>query len=101
MTAGPPDSIVAMERTPEEQELTAEVVAAEPRVIEPVKPAGQVVTQAAAVAATTFVAGASLAAVIRGRRARGGVFRPRRRRDLPVVATRSFLVDVHLLDPRR
>jgi hypothetical protein len=78
---------------------TAEVVAAEPRVIEPVKPAGQVVTQAAAVAATTFVAGAGIAAVLRGRRARGGLL-PRRRRNLPVVATRSFLVDVHLLDPR-
>jgi predicted phage tail protein len=90
-----------MEQT-EEQVATAEVVASEPRVIEPVKPAGQVVTQAAAVAATTFVAGAGLAAVLRGRRSRGGILRPRRRRrDLPVVATRSFLVDVHFLDPRR
>jgi hypothetical protein len=90
-----------MEAIPEEQAATAEVVASEPRVIEPAKPAGQVVTQAAAVAATTFVAGAGIAAVLRGRRARGGILRPRRRRDLPVVATRSFLVDVHLLDPRR
>ena len=90
-----------MEAIPEEQAATAEVVASEPRVIEPAKPAGQVVTQAAAVAATTFVAGAGIAAVLRGRRARGGIFRPRRRRDFPVVATRSFLVDVHLLDPRR
>jgi hypothetical protein len=86
----------------EEQTATAEVVASEPRVIEPAKPAGQIVTQAAAVAATTFVAGAGIAAVLRGRRARGGILRPRRRRrDLPVVATRSFLVDVHVLDPRR
>ena len=90
-----------MEQT-DEQVATAEVVASEPRVIEPVKPAGQVVTQAAAVAATTFVAGAGLAAVLRGRRARGGILgRRRRRQDLSVVATRSFLVDVHLLDPRR
>ena len=80
---------------------TAEVVASEPRVIEPAKPAGQVVTQAAAVAATTFVAGAGLAAVLRGRRSRGGLFRRKRRRDASIVATRSFLVDVHLLDPRR
>ena len=30
------------------------------------------------------------------------ILRPRRRRqDLPILATRSFLVDVHLLDPRR
>ena len=91
-----------MEAAPEEQATTAEVVATEPRVIEPAKPAGQVVTQAAAVAATSFVAGAGIAAVLRGRRARGGILRPRRRRrELPVVATRSFLVDVHLLDPRR
>lgn len=92
-----------MEQTPAtEKTTTAEVVASEPRVIEPVKPAGQVVTQAAAVAATTFVAGAGLAAMIRGRHARGGLLRRRRRRrDLPIVATRSFLVDVHLLDPRR
>jgi hypothetical protein len=90
-----------MEQTTE-QVPTAEVVASEPRVIEPVKPAGQVVTQAAAVAATTFVAGAGLAAVLRGRRGRGGLLRRRRRRrELPIVATRSFLVDVHLLDPRR
>ena len=90
-----------MEQTAEET-VAAEVVASEPRVVVPAKPAGQVVTQAAAVAATTFVAGAGLAAVLRGRRARGGILRPRRRRnDLSVLATRSFLVDVHLLDPRR
>jgi hypothetical protein len=92
---------MATERT-DEHAATAEVVASEPRVIEPVKPAGQVVTQAAAVAATTFVAGAGLAAVLRGRRARGGILRRRRRRrELSVLATRSFLVDVHLLDSRR
>ena len=90
-----------MEQTAAEQAATAEVVASEPRVIEPAKPAGQVVTQAAAVAATTFVAGAGLAAVLRGRHARGGILRRKRRRDLPIVATRSFLVDVHVLDPRR
>ena len=90
-----------MEQTAEET-VAAEVVASEPRVVAPAKPAGQVVTQAAAVAATTFVAGAGLAAVLRGRRARGGILRPRRRRnDQSVLATRSFLVDVHLLDPRR
>ena len=78
-----------------------EIVASEPRVIEPARPAGQVVTQAAAVAATTFVAGAGLAAVLRHR----PLSRRRRRRKnpygLPVLATRTFLVDVHVLDPRR
>lgn len=81
---------------------TAEVVASEPRPVVPAKPVGTVVKQAAAVGATTFVAGAGLAALLRGRSSRKAARRFRRgRRDLPVVATRSFLVDVHLLDPRR
>jgi hypothetical protein len=90
--------------TEHEQAAAVEVVGTAPRVVEPARPAGQVVTQAAAVAATTFVAGAGLAAMLRGRRSRGGLLRRRRRRgrrDVSVVATRSFLVDVHLLDPRR
>ena len=82
--------------------MTGELVAAPPRAVAPAKPVGQVAAQAAAVAATTFVAGAGLAAVVRGRKsrklARGF---GRRRKDLPIVATRSFLVDVHMLDPRR
>ena len=83
---------------PPEEQPTTEVVATEPRVIEPVKPVGQVVTQAAAVAATSFLAGAGLAALFRGRRLRRALFGRRRgRRDLPVLATRSFLIDVHLL----
>jgi hypothetical protein len=88
---------------PEEPEpVTGEIVAAPARPIEPVKPVGQVAVQAAAVAATTFVAGAGLAAVVRGRKTRKLSKRfGRRRKDLPIVATRSFLVDVHLLDPRR
>jgi hypothetical protein len=54
------------------------------------------------VAATTFVAGAGLAAIVRGRRSRRLPRHLRRRRkDLPIVASRSFLVDVHVLDPRR
>ncbi len=80
----------------------AELVASEARPIEPAKPAGQVMAQAATVAATTFVAGAGLAAVLKGRRHRKAARRfGRGRRDLPIVATRSFLVDVHLLDPRK
>jgi predicted phage tail protein len=89
---------------PEQQEepVSGELVAARTEAIEPAKPAGQVAAQAAAVAATTFVAGAGLAAVVRGRRSRKLSRRlGRRRKDLPIVATRSFLVDVHMLDPRR
>ncbi len=79
-----------------------ELVAAEARVVEPAKPAGQVAVQAAAVATTTFVVGAGLAAVVRGRRGRrSGGRLARGRRDVNVVATRSFLVDVHLIDPRK
>jgi|SRR5215207_967331 len=62
-----------------------------------------VVRQAAAVAATSFVAGAATIAAARIVR-RGGLRRraPRRRAvgRGQVVATRSFLVDVHVLAPR-
>lgn len=85
----------------EEEPVAAEVVAAPARTIEPARPAGQVAAQAAAVAATTFVAGAGLAAVVRGRKSRKMARRfGKRRKDLPIVATRSFLVDVHLLERR-
>jgi len=85
----------------EEEPVAAEVVAAPARTIEPARPVGQVAAQAAAVAATTFVAGAGLAAVVRGRKSRRLARRfGKRRKDLPIVATRSFLVDVHLLDRR-
>jgi hypothetical protein len=83
-------------------EGSSELVAAHGQTVEPARPAGQVAAQAAAVAATTFVAGAGLAAVVRGRRSRKLSRRlSRRRKDLPIVASRSFLVDVHVLDPRR
>ncbi len=79
-----------------------ELVDAGARMIEPAKPAGQVAVQAAAVATTSFVVGAGLAAVVRGRKSRRAARRfSRGRRDVKVVATRSFLVDVHLIDPRR
>ncbi len=82
--------------------VSGELVAAPGRDVAPARPAGQVAAQAAAVAATTFVAGAGLAAVVRGRRSRKLSRRlTRRRKDLPIVASRSFLVDVHVLDPRR
>jgi hypothetical protein len=85
----------------DEEPVAAEIVAAPATAIEPAKPVGQVAAQAAAVAATTFVAGAGLAAIVRGRRSRRLARRfGRRRKDLPIVATRSFLVDVHLRDRR-
>src|SRR3954465_5432897 len=64
------------------------------------RPAGQVVVrQAAAVAATSFAAGVVTVALARATKVR----RARRRRGRtmgPIVASRSFLVDVHLLGPR-
>ena len=72
-------------------------VLADATAIEPARPAPLAV-QAAAVAATTFVAGAATIAIAR-RIGRGGLRRRRRKRALgQVVATRSFLVDVHVLD---
>ncbi len=61
-----------------------------------------VVAQAAAVAVTGFAAGAVTAAVVRGASKRRAVKAAKRSpRDLlPVVGTRSFLVDVHLRGPR-
>lgn len=58
--------------------------------------------QAAAVAATGFVAGAATVALARRRASRRSVpSRRRRGRDrLDVAASRSFLVDIHLLNPR-
>jgi hypothetical protein len=63
------------------------------------RPPGQVVArQAAAVAATSFAAGVATVAVVRARKVRRA--RRRARAVAPIVASRSFLVDVHLLGPR-
>lgn len=61
-----------------------------------------VVKQAAAVAATSFAAGVVTVAALRGARAVRARRRSRRRANqlLPVLATRSFLIDVHLLGSR-
>jgi hypothetical protein len=71
-------------------------VVVEPRAIEPARPL-MPARQAVALAATGFVAGAATAAVVQRRR--GGV---RRRRRKPggvgeIVASNSFLIDVHLI----
>jgi hypothetical protein len=72
-------------------------VVAESRAIEPARPLVPA-RQAAALAATGFVAGAATVAVVHRRRTRV----PRRRRKLAagigeIVASNSFLVDVHLI----
>jgi hypothetical protein len=86
-----------------EEEEEGEVVDGLPVVAEPtaVEPARQLVParHAAALAATGFVAGAATAAVVSRRRSRLPRRRRRRRagRIGEIVASNSFLVDVHLI----
>lgn len=77
-------------------------VLAEVRTVERVAPASLPTVQAAAAAATGFVAGAATVALVKRRAARKQAARmaarPRRAADLlPIAATRSFLVDVHVI----
>jgi hypothetical protein len=74
-------------------------VVAESRVVEPASRPLVPARQAAALAATGFVAGAATVAVVHRRRSR---LPRRRRRKLAgglgeIVASNSFLVDVHLI----
>ncbi len=89
------------EQTGEEETVDAVPVLAEARPVERRAPAGPVVAQAAAVAATSFVAGAATFAVLRRRRSLGRLGGLRRRQDLgPVVASRTFVVRVDVLGDR-
>lgn len=63
------------------------------------QPASGMAIQAAAVAGAGVLAGAAAIAVMRGA-ARLASGERRRRRRLRVVGTRTFLVDVHLVDRR-
>lgn len=86
------------------EEPVATPVLADPQVqdVTQRRPVVPVIAQAAAIAATGFAAGAIVAAVVRATRPNGPV--KARRRTAPagtqVVATRSFLIDVHVLAPR-
>jgi hypothetical protein len=73
-------------------------VLAEPQELEPARPPVPA-RQAAALAATGVVAGAATVAVVRRRRARVAAKRRRKRGGVlgEIVATNSFLVDVHLV----
>jgi len=89
---------------PEETVDGLPVLAGEVRALEPVRRPLPAV-QAAAVAATGFVAGAATVVAIRhrarGRKpARGGRRRRAGEQGLTVVGTRSFLLDVHVLGHR-
>ena len=92
-----------MSETPHDQEDVEIVdglpVPAPPAVMEPALPALVPARQAAALAATGFVAGAATVAVVNRRR--GRVPRRKRRKSKgalgEIVSSNSFLVDVHLL----
>ena len=83
-------------------------VLAEPAPVPAPRPTADVAVQAAAVAGASFVAGAGVVALLKSRRARkkalrlarAGVAGRRRRGRLDVRATRTFLVDVHLVERR-
>lgn len=89
-----------------EETVDAEPVSAAPMLVEarPVATVGAGLlpaVQAVAVAATSFVAGAATLALVRRhaarRLARSGQVRRRPVDTLPVVGSRTFIVDVHLL----
>ena len=82
-----------------EETVDGVAVLSEVRAIEPARPVTLPAVQAVAVAATGFVAGAAALALLRRRSARKlARSRPRRSIDaLPIVGSRSFLVDVHLI----
>jgi hypothetical protein len=86
----------------EAPEVDALPVLAEATVIERRPAPAPVAMQAAVVAATSFAAGVATIAVVRSHPLRRLRTSRRRRRDLTrVVASRSFLVDVHMLADRK
>lgn len=85
------------------EEVDAVPVLAEARPVQPRAGGAPVAVQAAAVAVTGFAAGAATVAVVRHRKVRKAARRRRKKSERllgNVVASRSFLVDVHLLGPR-
>jgi hypothetical protein len=87
---------------PREEEVVdgLPVLAADVRVIEPVPAAGAVpAKQAAAIAATTFVAGAATVAMVNRRRTKMPLRKRKKSKSAigEIVGSNSFLVDVHLL----
>jgi hypothetical protein len=90
------------EADPEVEVVDGLPVVAEVRTLERPSPASLPAVQVAAVAATGFVAGAATVALVKRRSARKLARNvrsgPRRAVDLlPIAASRSFLVDVHVI----
>src|SRR4051812_14193538 len=101
MAPGPPGRIAQVSSNHHDPVADQEGVDAVPvlaggRTLEARRAAAPVAVQAAAVAATSFAAGLATIAVVKHGRM---PFRRRRRTQVgKVLATRSFLVDVHLLE---
>jgi hypothetical protein len=79
------------------------VLAQEPRFVERQRPAGALspaTVQTVAVVGASVVAGAAAVTLVRRRKQRR-LERRRRRVLAPVLASRSFLVDVHVLGERK
>jgi hypothetical protein len=85
----------------EAPEVDALPVLAEATTIEPPRQPAPVAVQAAVVAATSFAAGVATIAVVRSHPLRRLTRRRRRREVGRIVASRSFLVDVHVLNDKR
>jgi hypothetical protein len=95
----PNESDVEPEIILDEETVDGVPVLAEVRAIAPAPAGGLPAVQAAAVAATGFVAGAATLALMR-RHATRKLTRSRLQRGvdaLPIVGTRSFLIDIHLI----
>ncbi|HEV7805857.1 MAG TPA: hypothetical protein VGO80_08565 [Solirubrobacteraceae bacterium] len=90
-----------MSQPPVDWEHDGEIVVLdEPRVVEPQRaPLSPVLVQTAAAMGVSMVAGATAVALVHRRRTRR-MARRRRRVLAPVVASRSFLIDVHVLGER-
>jgi hypothetical protein len=94
------DAVAAGPGSPDEETVDAVPVLAQARPIEAPVPAALPAAQAVAVAATGFVAGAATIALVKRHSARKVARRSASRRAvdlLPIVGTRTFLVDVHLI----
>ena len=74
------------------------VIVDEATILEPARPAQVPAVQAAALAATGFVAGAATVAVVSRRRHKVAVKKRKKKGAIgEIVSSNSFLVDVHLL----
>jgi hypothetical protein len=98
----PTDVVPAAGSSDDEEVIDGLPVLTEVSTLESASPAALPAVQAAAAAATGFVAGAATIAIFRRRAARKlarstGSVRRGGDRNISIVGTRSFLVDVHLI----